>query len=96
MSGKPWSTPRRPSKKKIPGNVGHKGFLTGRSSTGIRCVYWDAKRQKYKVELFDPTGKRIFIGRFDDIAVAEREAEIAAAKYNPKKYPPKGGSDEKN
>ena len=50
------------------------------SYTGIRNVTWDDVQKKYRVRI-GLKGKRIYIGRFEDIKDAEKAAIEAMKKY---------------
>jgi len=90
--------PRRNPKKKRPYLVGSSAKWEGSgdyprkkvtklSTTGHRCVSFDSGRSKYRVEVKLPDTTRKFIGRFDCLETAKREADIAMERYNPLRYP---------
>jgi len=61
---------RDASKSENARNVG----VSGRSSTGVKNVTYDAKRGKYHVKLRTDGGRQVFLGRFDTIDAAAKAA----------------------
>lgn len=61
-------------------NLQNKKGACSRSKTGIRCVWWNKERNKYEVRV-GCNKKKYFIGYFDDINLAEKEAIKAIKKY---------------
>jgi hypothetical protein len=63
-------------------NLQNRSGATRNSKSGIRGVYWDKQRGKWRASIF-LKGKTIYLGVFDDIKLAEKAAINARVEMMP-------------